>query len=66
MVSQEVLESEDPSMGTLEHAIKRIDMVSTQIVVKRYFGIYVNTADFYDVLAEHIHIGDTRDAVSEA
>ena len=66
VVSKEVLESEDPNMGTLEHAIRRIEMVSTQIVVQGYLGVYVDSGDFYDAAAELIHVEDTRGAVSEA
>ena len=53
-------------MGTLEHAIRWIEMASTKIVAQGYLGIFVDTVDFYDAAAELIHIEDTRGAVSEA
>ena len=39
---------------------------SSQVVAQGYFGIFVDTVDFYDAAAELIHIENTRGAVSEA
>ena len=53
-------------MDILEHAVKKVETAGNQIVAQGYIRIFVDTVDFYDAAADHVHIGDTRGAVSEA
>ena len=65
-MSKEVLKLENPEMGSLEYALKKVDTAGNEILSKGYLGIFVDRVDFHDAAAELIHVEDTRGAISEA
>ena len=55
-LSKEVLELENPEMGSLEYALKKVDTAGNEILSKGYLGIFVDRVDFHDAAAELIHV----------